>query len=60
LLEQTLRAVASRHGYGFHRRAFGDTQSFELVRIGTRSSPCRWHSGRLRWMRHCKAPGHRC
>jgi hypothetical protein len=34
LLERVLRSVAARRGLTYQRRAFGDTQSFELVQDG--------------------------
>lgn len=36
LLETVLRSMAQEHGFGYRRRAFGDTQSYELVQGGTK------------------------
>lgn len=34
LLEETMRAIASRSGLGYHRRSWGETESLELLRDG--------------------------
>ncbi len=36
LLDDVLKTLADQHGFSYERRAFGDTQSYELAQTGTK------------------------